>query len=1438
MRILRGLLIGAGALVGLVLVALVAVLVLVQTEFGRNRLVAVVEGIAAGAGAPVTITGLEPGLPVHLGFQRLTLADPEGVWLGVDNVRIDWSPLALLRGTARVDGVSAERVSVLRRPAYPPSPDSTDTAGGLPEIPVGVVLEKLEIAEIDLGAPVLGEAARLSLAASARVGDPATDGLSASFDVTRLDGAQAAARGSVRFVPQTDQLDVDVSFTEEAGGLVGRVANIQGLPAISLALKGGGTLSDWSGTLALEAGDQARASGTARLTDTGNVRGFDAQLAADISKLLPAAFAPLAAGEASLDIAGSLSPDGLVILNRANLVSAAASTELRGSIDTAGQTLALDLAATLGKPAAYAALSPVTALWDSIALKGRVEGAFTAPTADLTLTASRLSVEGNRVADLTAVIAARPSDAEGLALSATVTAGGIAPADARLGSVIGRTARIAVTGSRPEGGDPAVSDVRIELTPLDARFTGTASAASVAGKLAVSRLDLAAIAPFAGRPLAGIVTLESSLDLKPDLSALAATFSGKVLKLATGIAEADALIGPELTLSGGVTRAADGGFALDRVKIAGAAVTLTADGKVDPKSADLTADLGLSDLSRINPNASGSAGARVALSGSLEKLNATVRASVPRAALMNRPVRDLVIDVTATDVTGPVAATLGLTGTIADRPARGAARLTTLANGSRRIDGLDLAIGSATVRGAATVLPAGLPTGDIRVVAANIGDLTALAFLEARGAVDVSLALADNRATARGNVRDLAIAGITLGRADLDLAVNDPTGALTLAGTASVERLVASGQTVERARLTARAVTGSTPATDFTLDARALNLDLAAAGRLSGLPATPTVALSSFSARNPATSVRLAQPATIRVANGTATIDRLALASGSGTLAVSGSAGSRIDLAVDARAFPLSVARLFAPDLDLSGTLGGTIRASGDPARPAGQFDLQIQRLSMPDMSANGVGPFDIRSRGTLGDGRVTLNTTIAGPGLRGVTISGSAPLSAAGNLDLAVRGETNLSLANTVLATSGARVSGPVKLDARIVGPATQPRVQGTVRVSGGNFDDPVNGVSLSAINLVLTGTPQGITISSLSARTPNGGTLSGRGTISLDMAAGMPSSIQMTFANAGLIFTEVVDFSTDGTLSVTGPLLTRPKIAGRFDVRRLDVTIPEGGGSAGKAIDVRHTNLGTGACCDQIRARQDAADKAAARRTSDGRARAPFVADLDLVINAPARVFVRGMGMDAELGGRLMISGTTAAPVIRGGFDMRRGRFDIIGRRLTFTRGRVIFPGDTNPELDFEATTTSNGVTAVILVTGRASDPKLELTSVPQLPQDEILSRILFGTSPGNLSTGQAIALAQTVAQFAGGGRGVGGVRRALGLDDLDVGVDSAGKARVGMGKRINDNISVGVQQGAGAASSRVTVDIDVGRNVKIRGGVGATGDSDIGTAAEWNY
>ena len=66
-------------------------------------------------------------------------------------------------------------------------------------------------------------------------------------------------------------------------------------------------------------------------------------------------------------------------------------------------------------------------------------------------------------------------------------------------------------------------------------------------------------------------------------------------------------------------------------------------------------------------------------------------------------------------------------------------------------------------------------------------------------------------------------------------------------------------------------------------------------------------------------------------------------------------------------------------------------------------------------------------------------------------------------------------------------------------------------------------------------------------------------------------------------------------------------------------------------------------------------------------------LIIDLDIAVDAPRAVFVRGRGLDAELGGALHVGGTDEDPAISGGFDMRNGTINLAGSTLTFTSGRA---------------------------------------------------------------------------------------------------------------------------------------------------------------------
>jgi translocation and assembly module TamB len=147
---------------------------------------------------------------------------------------------------------------------------------------------------------------------------------------------------------------------------------------------------------------------------------------------------------------------------------------------------------------------------------------------------------------------------------------------------------------------------------------------------------------------------------------------------------------------------------------------------------------------------------------------------------------------------------------------------------------------------------------------------------------------------------------------------------------------------------------------------------------------------------------------------------------------------------------------------------------------------------------------------------------------------------------------------------------------------------------------------------------------------------------------------------------------------------------------------------------------------------------------------------------------------------------------------------------------------------------------VSITITVSGRASDPQITFTSNPDLPQDEILARLIFQKGISELSPLQIARLASAAAALSGGGGGgiLGQLRATTGLDDLDIVVDEQGQAAVAAGRYVSDNVYVGVQQGSTAESSRVTIDLDITKGVKARAGYSAQGESSLGVFFEKEY
>jgi translocation and assembly module TamB len=175
-------------------------------------------------------------------------------------------------------------------------------------------------------------------------------------------------------------------------------------------------------------------------------------------------------------------------------------------------------------------------------------------------------------------------------------------------------------------------------------------------------------------------------------------------------------------------------------------------------------------------------------------------------------------------------------------------------------------------------------------------------------------------------------------------------------------------------------------------------------------------------------------------------------------------------------------------------------------------------------------------------------------------------------------------------------------------------------------------------------------------------------------------------------------------------------------------------------------------------------------------------LVIALDYKVNAPRAVFVRGRGIDAELGGDLHVTGTASDVSVSGRFDMRQGTINLGGTTLNFDPdSNVSFNGSgvkkrIDPSLYFKATQdTGQLATAELDVTGFADAPVITLKSNPEgEPQDQIMSQLLFGTNA--VATLTPLQLAQigaalvTLGGIGGGGGGfnpINTIQKKLGLD-----------------------------------------------------------------------
>lgn len=400
------------------------------------------------------------------------------------------------------------------------------------------------------------------------------------------------------------------------------------------------------------------------------------------------------------------------------------------------------------------------------------------------------------------------------------------------------------------------------------------------------------------------------------------------------------------------------------------------------------------------------------------------------------------------------------------------------------------------------------------------------------------------------------------------------------------------------------------------------------------------------------------------------------------------------------------------------------------------------------------------------------------------------------------------------LLAGGERSLSGQVNARATLAGSMAEPRLNGRLDLQQGAFRDSATGVRLENITLASRFDDTTGLVEAFSAVDGAGGSVSGNGRIGLKQGSG--SSFQLLLNRFRIIDNDIAEAKASGPLTVTRGADGNITLRGRMDIDEARIQANPPGSTGIVGMDVIEINKPGGDVPEEEQNRQ--------RGLQFG---------LDIALRSPGGdVRVIGRGLNVEMNVDAQVTGTIARPVLSGTARVVRGDYDFAGKRFVFDeRGTVTL--STRPDqirLNLTATREDPALTATIRATGTAARPVIALTSTPDLPQDEILSQVLFGRSASQLSAFEAAQLAAGVAALAGGGGFdvIGNLRELAGLDRLSFGGEASSLTVAG-GRYITDDVYLEII-GGGENGAAVNVEWRVRRNLTVSSKFGGQGDASL--------
>jgi translocation and assembly module TamB len=1300
--------------VGVLLAAILLVAaagLLLDTGAGHRFLADRIAAMAPNSGLKIQIGRIDGSIWGDTRLVDVRLYDPQGLFAESPLIEVDWQPLGWITNRLIIHDLQAQLASLHRLPKLRPAEEPGPVLPGF-DIHIG----RLNVAQLRIGKAVAGTPRIASLAGEADI--------RAGRALVRLDAAVKGGGDRVRLrldaQPDRNLFDIEARVQAPANSVVGALVGTQ--RPISLVVDGDGRWASWAGTASL---------------DLSGRRTAELQLKAQSGRyavsgwLSPAQFLTgkkqrLTAPRVLLNGRGTFVERRLD--GRVSLRSAALRVEAAGQVDLGRNRLRnVRLGADLLQPAA---LFP-NMRGEKVRMTAVLNGPFRSFDFAYRATSPRIFFDNTGLEEVRA-------EGRGRMSKAPVTVPIVFTARRVTGQ--GDVAGAIMANLRVEG--------RLKVTAGELRGEGlTAKSDKLNAKVGLFvdlrngryQVDVGANLPHYPVPGLGLVDVATDLKIVRHPSGKGTLVTGKgrawlrrfdnkfLAGLAGGLpyAEADLVRGNDFILH------------FSNLRIRAPAIAIEGNGL---RRRDGTFSFtGQGKQATYGPFG-------IALDGRIERPRITLRLPNPNKALA---VRDMVLALEPNPSGfayraqgGSILGAFTSVGNILLPPGGAATiQVATLNVSSTRASG-SLQAGEGGFTGALDVTGGGL-----------LGRLT---FSPWNGMQRIGLDLTADNARFAGPPP----IAIRSGRIRAVIVLN-PSGT-TLQGSLSARGVSRGPLSIASVEASGEVRGGSGRITARIAGTRGRNFAFATVADFS--PGRISLTGEGSVDRRP---IRLTQPALLVREGDAWRLQSAGLSFAGGNATVSGLfGGDTTELNARMEAMPLSVLDIGWPELGLGGNASGTLsyRFPAGGSQPSGAADLRVRGLTRSGLVLSS-RPVDIGVAARLVNGHAGIRAVAVSEGRTiGRAQARLSPIGLQGNIGDRLAAAPMLAqiryngAADTLWRLTGVElidVSGAVAIGADATGTLNNPQIRGSLRTDKARIESAVTGMVIDNVRASGRFGGSRLVLDSLTGTTKGKGTVSGRAAFDLAGPKGFGMDVAINADAAQLLDRD------DLRAQLTGPIAIRSNgelgsISGK--VRLVSGAFRLGSVTAAARLarlNVREINL-------------PADERPPPRRLT------PWALDLD--VDAPGRLAVTGLGINSQWSADLKIGGTVTEPRITGSANLVRGTYDFAGRRFDLQRGQIRFQGESpvNPVLDITAEGGVQGLNAVIRVTGRGQRPEIGFSSTPALPQDELLSRLLFGTSITNLSAPEALQLAAAVASLNASGGGldpINAVRAATGLDRLRI-------------------------------------------------------------------